>query len=99
MLKQKLGSQANLGNDVVSGVLKKLVGSGNDLDIAGLMAGLRAGGLASIAASWLGDGANEDISQDQVKSVLGGEKVAAAAADSGLMNSPSLGACLRPCRE
>jgi uncharacterized protein YidB (DUF937 family) len=91
ILKSKLGGQAGINNDAISGVLKKLIGEGNDLDIAGLMAGLQSGGLASIAASWLGDGKNDSISGDQLKELLGGEKVAAAAAELGTDEQTLLG--------
>ena len=91
ILKSKLGGQAGVNSDAISGVLKKLIGEGNDLDIAGLMAGLQSGGLASIAASWLGDGKNDSISGDQLKELLGGEKVAAAAAELGTDEQTLLG--------
>lgn len=91
ILKSKLGGQAGVNNDAISGVLKKLIGEGNDLDIAGLMAGLQSGGLASIAASWLGDGKNDSVSGDQLKEVLGGEKIAAAAAELGTDEQTLLG--------
>ena len=91
MLKSKLGGQTNLGNDAISGVLGKLIGDGNELDIQGLLASLQSGGLASVAASWLGDGANESISQNQIKDALGSEKVAAAAAELGTDEQTLLG--------
>ena len=91
MLKSKLGGQAGLSNDAISGVLGKLIGNGNELDIAGLVASLQSGGLASVAASWLGDGSNESISQNQIKDALGSEKVAAAAAELGTDEQTLLG--------
>jgi uncharacterized protein YidB (DUF937 family) len=91
LLKNKLGNQAGAGNEAISAVLKKLIGNGNDLDITGLLAGLQSGGLASLASSWLGDGANEAISPDQLKSVLGNDKVAAAASELGTDEQTLLG--------
>lgn len=91
ILKSKLGNQAGAGNDAVSAVLKKLVGNGNDFDIAGLLSGLQAGGLASMASSWLGDGANDGISPNQIKDVLGSDKVAAAASELGTDEQTLLG--------
>jgi len=91
ILKSKLGGQTGVNNDAISGVLGKLIGDGNDIDIAGLMAGLQSGGLASIAASWLGDGENDSVSGDQLKEVLGGEKIAAAAAELGTDEQTLLG--------
>lgn len=53
------------------------------MDIGGLVAGLKEKGLGDVASSWLGDGENAEISADQLKEVLGGEKVAQAAAELG----------------
>jgi len=36
-----------------------------------------------VASSWLGDGDNADISADQLKDVLGGDKISEAAAQLG----------------
>ncbi|MBT8147302.1 MAG: hypothetical protein KJN90_10650 [Gammaproteobacteria bacterium] len=65
--------------DLVKGVVGKLIGSGNNLDLAGLLDGLNEKGLSSVAESWLGDGDNQEISTDQVKQLLGGGQVAEAA--------------------
>ncbi|MEZ5492885.1 MAG: YidB family protein [Gammaproteobacteria bacterium] len=77
-----LGSR--LGNsgqnaDLVKSVIGKLVGSGDSLDLNGLVNGLKEKGLGNIADSWLGDGENGAISINQVKEVLGGGQVADAA--------------------
>ena len=39
--------------------------------------------MGDIAESWLGDGDNADISPDQLKEVLGSEKITEAAAELG----------------
>jgi uncharacterized protein YidB (DUF937 family) len=76
MLGDKLG-----GGDAgaLSGVLGKLIGDGDSLDLTGLVSGLQDKGLGNIAESWLGDGANTDISADQVRDVIGGDKIKQAA--------------------
>lgn len=79
MLAQKLGGNS----DAVGGVLNSLIGGGDKMDIAGLLGGLKEKGLGDVASSWLGDGANEAISADQLKDVLGGDQIAAAAAKLG----------------
>lgn len=79
MLAKKLGGD----NDAIGGVLDSLIGGGNKADVGGLVEGLKAKGLGGVADSWLGDGENEEISADQLKDVLGGEKVAEAAAKLG----------------
>ncbi len=83
ILMNKLGSSTGADSDAISSVLSKLVGQGDQLDIASLVSGLQSGGLASMAASWLGDGGNNSISIDQVKSLIGGDKIADAAAELG----------------
>ena len=40
-------------------------------------------GMGDVADSWLGDGDNADISPDQLKDVLGADKISAAAAELG----------------
>jgi len=42
------------------------------------------GGIAEKASSWLGNGANESISPEQVREVLGGDKVEAFAKKLGV---------------
>ena len=79
MLAKKLGgNNAAMGN-----VLGSLIGGGNSMDIGGLVSGLQSKGLGDVAESWLGDGANKAISADQLKDVLGADKVSAAAAELG----------------
>lgn len=83
LLLKKLGSQLGGNSDAISGVMNSLIGGGDKADIAGLLGGLKEKGLGDVASSWLGDGENQEISAEQLKDVLGGEKVAAAAAELG----------------
>jgi len=87
MLAKKLGADSG----AVGGVINSLIGSGDTADLGGLMNGLKEKGLGDVAASWLGDGANAEISADQLKDVLGGEQVAAAAAKLGTDEGSLLG--------
>ena len=79
MLAQKLGGDS----DAIGGVMDSLLGGGDKADLGGLVSGMKEKGLGDIASSWLGDGDNADISPDQLKEVLGSEKVAEAAAKLG----------------
>ena len=79
MLSDKLGGNP----DAIGDVMDSLLGDGDKADLGSLVSGLQSKGLGDIAGSWLGDGANADISADQLKDVLGGEQVAAAAAKLG----------------
>ncbi len=83
LLKNQLGGSGGQSTDMIAGVLQKLIGNGDQLDIAGMVAALQSGGLASIAASWLGDGDNEAISSEQVRQVMGDAKISQAATELG----------------
>ncbi|MDH3692286.1 MAG: YidB family protein [Gammaproteobacteria bacterium] len=78
MLGDKLGGGGG-DADALKGVLGKLIGGGDSLDLAGLVGGLKDKGLGDIADSWLGDGENADISADQVKDLIGDDKLKQAA--------------------
>jgi len=79
MLAKKLGGDSG----AIGGVLDSLVGGGDKADLGGLLSGLKEKGLGDVASTWLGDGENAPISVDQLKDVLGGDKVSAAAAQLG----------------
>ena len=79
MLASKLGANGDAVGDAIGGLL----GEGQEMNIGSLMAGFQEKGLGGVASSWLGDGANEEISADQLKDVLGEEEVANAAAKLG----------------
>jgi len=81
MLAKKLGG--NSGGSAMEQVVGNLIGGGDQFDVGSLVSGLQSKGLGDVAASWLGDGANADISVDQVKDVIGGDKISAAAAQLG----------------
>ena len=79
MVAKKLGGN----NALIGGVMDQLLGGDNKMDIGSLVGGLKEKGLGDVAESWLGDGANKAISAEQLKDVLGADKVAAAAAELG----------------
>lgn len=79
LIAKKLGGNSSQ----ISGVMNSLIGQGDNMDIGGLVSGLKSKGLGDVASSWLGDGENAEISADQLKDVLGSEKVAQAAAELG----------------
>jgi len=79
LIAKKLGGNSSQ----ITSVMNSLIGQGDNMDIGGLVAGLKEKGLGDVASSWLGDGENAEISADQLKEVLGGEKVAQAAAELG----------------
>ena len=81
LLKNSMGGQGD--TNTISSVLQKLIGNGDQLDMAGMIAAMQSGGLASIAASWLGDGDNAAVSESQVRDVIGSDKISEAAAQIG----------------
>ena len=83
LLAKKLGG--NLGGAALNQAMGRLLGQSKEggLDIGNLVNGLQSKGLGDVASSWLGDGENAEISADQLKDVLGGEKISQAAAELG----------------
>ena len=71
LLANKIGSG---NNDAISSMLGNLLG-GEGSGMAGILSAMQGGGLSSIAESWLGDGDNKEISTDQVKNLIGGDKI------------------------
>ncbi|WP_084168887.1 YidB family protein [Hellea balneolensis] len=87
MLAQKLGGNS----DAVGDVMNSLLGQGDKMDIGSLVSGFKDKGLGDVAESWLGDGENAPVSADQLKEVLGGDQVAAAAEKLGTDEGSLLG--------
>ena len=61
------------------------------MDVAGLLGNLKENGLGDVAESWLGDGENQSISADQLKSAIGSEDLTQAAAQLGTDENSLLG--------
>jgi uncharacterized protein YidB (DUF937 family) len=78
LLASKQGGGANSGA-ITSALGGLLSGGDGKPDLGGLIASMQGKGLGSVAESWLGDGDNADISTDQVREVVGRDKIAAMA--------------------
>ncbi len=94
----KIFSESNLSGDAGSNldlgsIVSALSGvtGGQGFDLGSLMSRLNAGGLGDIAKSWMGDGANDGISADQVTNMLGSDKIAEFASKLGLSNEEAAG--------
>ena len=73
LLQSKLGS--NIQTDDIASALSGLLG-GDNFDLGSLVSQLQGnGGLASMVASWLGDGENTAMSGSQVMDIFGQDKV------------------------
>ena len=83
LLKNSMGGQGDQNSEAISSVLQKLIGSGDQLDLAGMISAMQSGGLASVVASWLGDGDNTPLSESQVRDAIGSDKISEAAAQLG----------------
>ena len=85
LLASNLSGSASNNSDLIESVIGNLLGgsNGQNIDLGSLVSGLQSSGLADIAASWLGDGANADISTSQIESLLGSSKIQEAAAQLG----------------
>ena len=83
LLMSKLGGNAD--SDSITSTLGSLLSGGdsNSGGLGGIISAMQEKGLGSIVESWLGDGDNEEISSDQVRDVVGSDKIAAMAAKLG----------------
>ncbi len=89
LMRKMIGGNAGNAVSALSGLLG---GSKSDdgtetPDIGGLLSKMQGnetgGDITQLAASWLGKGDNEQPSLEQLKSIFGGEKIAAFAAEMG----------------
>jgi len=78
LLASKLGSGTDSGS-VTSALGTLLSGGDGQSNLDGIITAMQGKGLKSIAESWLGDGANADISTDQVRDVVGSGRIATMA--------------------
>ena len=87
LLSDKLGGGAGGVMDAIA----KLTGGGEGaLDLGELAGKLKEGGLGDKVESWLGDGANADVSGGELKSALGGDKVGEMASAMGVDEDTAL---------
>jgi len=80
LLVKQLGSGVNA--DSITKVLGSLFSdSGGKLDLGSLISSMQGKDLGAIAASWLGDGDNADISTGQVREMVGNSRVTEMASE------------------
>lgn len=87
LLSKQLGNNASA--ESLSGPLSNLLGgSSGQFDIGSLVSQFAGqGGLQDMLGSWLGDGANAELSSQQLTGALGQNKVAEFASQLGLDES------------
>jgi nucleoid-associated protein YgaU len=84
-----VGSGSNVSNDqartLVQGVLESLSGDdGDDGGIDGLSRRFQGAGLGDVISSWIGTGANRQVSPDELSRALRGSRIEAAPQRAGL---------------
>ena len=65
-------------------------GQTGGFDLSSLINTMQQSGLGAIAQSWLGDGANDPISAEQLQTALGAEKIDAFAQQTGMSHDKAL---------
>ena len=94
-INSKLSGDAGSGlnSNVLSNALSSLTGDSAEggLDIGSLLGQMQSGGMADMAASFLGDGANEEMSDSNITDLFGSEKISQFASQLGLSESEAVG--------
>jgi len=86
-------SGSALDTDSLISALSRLSGStsSNGFDIGDLLGKMQSGDMANIAQSWLGDGQNSEVSDNQVTEILGEDKISDFASQLGLSREEAIG--------
>lgn len=78
-------SAGSLNQSSIIDALKSLLGNGNgSIDLQGIIGRMSGGGLAAIASSWLGNGANAGVGSSQILEIFGEDKINAFASQLGI---------------
>jgi len=72
------------GKSKILGAMSGLLGSGQTGGLTGLVEKFKQNGLGNVVSSWIGHGQNETVTGDQIKQVLGADKIKEFAEKSGL---------------
>jgi uncharacterized protein YidB (DUF937 family) len=72
-----------LGGKELSAVAAALIGAGG-AKLPALIASFKSAGLGNLIESWIGKGANQAVSGEQVKSVVGSDAISEVAAQLGI---------------
>jgi uncharacterized protein YidB (DUF937 family) len=76
-----LGGQAGQQSPLINIAMQMMQGQGG---LSGLVEKLTQGGLGSQVSSWVGTGANQSVSGDQISNALGGDQIKEIAAKLGI---------------
>lgn len=81
-LKNKAFGAAGASNPIVGALLQMV--NNHPGGFSGLLQTFQEKGLGGVASSWVGTGANQAITAEQIQSVLGNEHIQAFAAKAGI---------------
>ena len=94
-ISSKLSGNAGSGLDssVLSNALAGLTGGSSEggLDVGSLLGKMQGGGMADMAASFLGDGANQEMSDNNITDLFGSDKISNFASELGISESEAIG--------
>ena len=82
---------SNLDIDTITSALSGLTGGSGGFDFSSVVENLGSSGLGDIAKSWLGDGANQSISPEQIGNALGSEQLSQFASKLGISTEEAAG--------
>ncbi|KAG1682797.1 hypothetical protein GQR58_010584 [Nymphon striatum] len=86
------GSGLDIGS--LTSALSGLAGGNSDnggFDIGSILGKMQEGGMADMAQSWLGDGDNAPMNDNQVTDMFGADKISDFASQLGLSNEEAIG--------
>ncbi len=78
-----LGGGGEQHSGLLGGIMEMLSGGGSG-GLSGLLQAFQEKGLGDVISSWIGTGANQAISADQIQEVLGSDMVRNLAAKAGI---------------
>ncbi|MEH6455869.1 MAG: YidB family protein [Cocleimonas sp.] len=84
---------SGLNSDMLSNALSSLTGDNAEggLDIGSLLSKMQSGGMAEMAASFLGDGDNAEMSDSNITDLFGSDKISNFASELGLSEEEAVG--------
>ena len=82
---------SNLDIEAITSALSGLTGGSGGFDFSAVVERLGSSGLGDVAKSWLGDGANQSISPEQIGNALGSAQLSEFAAKLGLSTEEAAG--------
>jgi uncharacterized protein YidB (DUF937 family) len=90
LLDQLLGGLTGVSGSPLQSVLMNMLGGGGNQTgatgggLGGLLSSFQQAGLGHIAQSWVGNGANQPVSPQQLQTVFGDDQVQSMASQAGM---------------